>query len=305
MVRNPAIDSIKGFLILLVIIGHIILGRLDENVIRYVIYSFHMPVFFFVGGYLLNVSKLKDLTFSSFCSKYWNRMLKQWVVALLIYTVLFSNVRITFNDIIRYVIWSIVSPYYHLWFVPCFLIIAFVVYFTEKHIHNQAVKYLSWILGGLFAFVICSVWENKPSTFRLENFIFFIFGVLCKNVKTIRGGWNVHFLYITILILLFVMYQYYPDLKTFKSFINLPLVLLLCIFCYLPIIKKQSFDINVFQYMGRNSLAIYLWHVLPIVFFKNVFETQLYYYLISFVALMSFLVVILFKCKKYDKIIAL
>ena len=44
--RNRSIDAIKGILIFLVVIGHVLPGSLDENVIRYVIYSFHMPAFF-------------------------------------------------------------------------------------------------------------------------------------------------------------------------------------------------------------------------------------------------------------------
>ena len=40
--RNYSIDTVKGFLILCVIIGHVLLGSLEQNVFRYVIYSFHM-----------------------------------------------------------------------------------------------------------------------------------------------------------------------------------------------------------------------------------------------------------------------
>ena len=38
MERNSSIDYIKGCLIFTVIIGHILLGSLDANLIRYVIY---------------------------------------------------------------------------------------------------------------------------------------------------------------------------------------------------------------------------------------------------------------------------
>ena len=50
--RNIFIDFIKGFLILLVILGHFLPGTLSENPARYVIYSFHMPAFFFISGML-------------------------------------------------------------------------------------------------------------------------------------------------------------------------------------------------------------------------------------------------------------
>ena len=38
--RNYSIDTIKGFLILCVVIGHVLLGTLDENIVRWVIFMF-------------------------------------------------------------------------------------------------------------------------------------------------------------------------------------------------------------------------------------------------------------------------
>lgn len=55
--RLPFLDNIKGALIILVIIGHsiqFILPTYDECFIFRLIYSFHMPLFFFVSGYLAN-----------------------------------------------------------------------------------------------------------------------------------------------------------------------------------------------------------------------------------------------------------
>lgn len=86
MNHNPAIDAIKGLLISLVVIGHILLGSLGDNIIRYLIYSFHMPAFFFVSGYLINIENLKKTSIGELIKKYWDRMLFMWVVAWIIYT---------------------------------------------------------------------------------------------------------------------------------------------------------------------------------------------------------------------------
>ena len=48
--RNSRIDFLKGVIIILVIIGHILPGSLDVNILRYVIYSFHIPLFFGLNG---------------------------------------------------------------------------------------------------------------------------------------------------------------------------------------------------------------------------------------------------------------
>lgn len=55
--RLPYLDNIKGLLIILVVIGHAIqycLPTYEMNISFRFIYSFHMPLFFFVSGYLAN-----------------------------------------------------------------------------------------------------------------------------------------------------------------------------------------------------------------------------------------------------------
>ena len=56
--RSLSIDVFKGFGILLMIIGHIISGDAHLKLIYSFIYSFHMPLFYLVSGYLLNVKKI-------------------------------------------------------------------------------------------------------------------------------------------------------------------------------------------------------------------------------------------------------
>ncbi|HAU68989.1 MAG TPA: hypothetical protein DCW52_11410, partial [Gammaproteobacteria bacterium] len=58
MARNVAIDQLRGGLIALVIVGHIVLGSVHDNIIRYAIYAFHMPLFIVLTGYLINTPLL-------------------------------------------------------------------------------------------------------------------------------------------------------------------------------------------------------------------------------------------------------
>ena len=49
------IDNLKGFAILLVVLGHCIQFRMpgyDDNMAFRFIYSFHMPLFFIISGYV-------------------------------------------------------------------------------------------------------------------------------------------------------------------------------------------------------------------------------------------------------------
>jgi len=57
--RDPLLDAMKGFGIILVAMGHVLQGNVapsDENFVFRMIYSFHMPLFFFISGYVLQVS---------------------------------------------------------------------------------------------------------------------------------------------------------------------------------------------------------------------------------------------------------
>ena len=58
------IDFIKGLLIILVFWGHLIVGEQRTTFLRYVIYSFHMPLFFVLSGFvsvkILQYSKMTE-----------------------------------------------------------------------------------------------------------------------------------------------------------------------------------------------------------------------------------------------------
>lgn len=64
--RIHKIDITKGVLILLVIAGHLIQGPVSDSLARYIIYSFHMPLFIAVSGYLINWTQLKKLSFREY-----------------------------------------------------------------------------------------------------------------------------------------------------------------------------------------------------------------------------------------------
>lgn len=58
--RIPYLDNAKAILIMLVILGHVIqssVSNYDDNMAFRSIYSFHMPLFFMISGYLANRGK--------------------------------------------------------------------------------------------------------------------------------------------------------------------------------------------------------------------------------------------------------
>lgn len=63
MGRDLSFDFIKGVLIILVVLGHVIQGLYGidnpdvwENLLFTIIYTFHMPLFIFISGYFLIIA---------------------------------------------------------------------------------------------------------------------------------------------------------------------------------------------------------------------------------------------------------
>lgn len=115
--RNYHIDNIKAVLIFLVVFGHIIEPLTFHPKVKFIyliIYSFHMPAFIFVSGYLCRLSKnkLRNVV----------KMLFLYIVMQVIYTHFTINVLEMPNTMQFYV------PYWILWFL---LAIAFYYTFVE------------------------------------------------------------------------------------------------------------------------------------------------------------------------------
>ena len=58
MARDSSIDIAKGVGIILVVFGH---DTLCPSIIRNVIFSFHMPLFFILSGYFYKDKNFKDV----------------------------------------------------------------------------------------------------------------------------------------------------------------------------------------------------------------------------------------------------
>lgn len=185
--RNHSVDAVKGVLIFLVVVGHVLLGTLDEKILRYVIYSFHMPAFFFVSGYLLNVEKLQNQKYTEMFGKYWHRMLFEWLIAWVIYTAFAIH-----NDFnIKSFAHSIVSPYYHLWFVPSLFMMISMVWVLARIIDDKILRLSLLMTFGILFFNLQNTDFKFSSAVNCACLSFLTLGIIAKGyVKlfNIRGG---------------------------------------------------------------------------------------------------------------------
>ena len=148
------VDNLKFFLIYLVVLGHCIQytdEAYKENFMFYLIYSFHMPLFMLVSGF---VSYRKEVSWGVI-----RRRFKQLMIPFLVYTVLASiikfDISVLFNTIIR--------PESGLWFLWALLFIVCFNTFASKiaqslKLHQiliDAVIFIGLFVAGYFWDIFC------------------------------------------------------------------------------------------------------------------------------------------------------
>ncbi|SRR6266404_1032601 len=115
---NPQLDMLKGFAILLVVLGHATQtyasnGNFDNNLLFRIIYSFHMPLFMFLSGAVAAYSS-RPMNFDFIKRKFYQLVVPFIAWYLLGYYLFSTYHHIHFSTYIHRVI---VSPDYGLWFL--------------------------------------------------------------------------------------------------------------------------------------------------------------------------------------------
>lgn len=292
--RNNTIDIAKGFLIICVILGHLLLDTLNENVVRYVIYSFHMPLFMFLSGYLINISKMSSLSTKDIVSKYWDRMLKMWLLAYIV----FSAYQVLRSPSIHQICTLIYSPWYHLWYIPtlfCYIVLVKIIFGRLNKVTAYSILLVLFIIWTIIKTKIAPM--SMPRWCDFTNMPYFALGLFLKNhfdsQRFQKSYWIVPILFIPATIMTkFVHIQTY-------GLLSMALLGVVIMFFLYPSIKKDLLpQSKTLSYIGQNSLNIYLWHMAIFEPLKNFISDTTIYYCVSFSILFAFLAIVKFKlCK--------
>ena len=294
MERNSSIDYIKGSLIFTVIIGHILLGSLDANLIRYVIYSFHMPAFFFISGYLLNIEKIRLLCFCQLIGKYWKRMLLPWSIAWVVYTAYVVYDNLSFGAVAN----NILNPYYHLWYVPSLFMMIVIVWTASRYFDNVKNILFFLFVTGILLFNFSNTPYSIGSAWNCRMLPFFALGIVGRRLLIDIKGGGVILIPIYLAIVICTKLVMGENAQFFRTYLMLPLAALLCTFAILPLMRKKLLQNKVLEYWGKQSLHIYLWHVVPIIVLKQIFTgNDVAYYIVSFALVVLFGLISYMICK--------
>jgi acyltransferase len=259
--RNPTIDTVRGLLLIVVMAGHTFTVPVVADPLKWAIYSFHMPLFFGLSGYLFNVEGVRRLDWRGLFRKYGMRMLIAWALAMLVYLVLVPP-RMDPGGLIRIV----TRPYSHLWFVPVFfayIVAAWLIPVSRRTLFLIALAVSSI---GMAGFGVGHFGGDSPGWLPDERYftypVFFFLGVMLRGRELAgerQAPWET-FVALAAAVGGYALYQwcfFHPARWTeIVAFLlaNLALVSLL------PILLARHIDLPGAREIGEDSLFFYLWH---------------------------------------------
>ncbi len=135
--RNILIDVLKGFAILLVVLGHSVQynmpGNFDNSLIFRIIYSYHMPLFMFLSGFVsfgtFDGSKTKLIKrFKSLIIPFWCWFIISYIFSWLIYNLKGGSEPDFLNSILE----VLKSPDHGLWFLWVLFLNILVLFISLK-----------------------------------------------------------------------------------------------------------------------------------------------------------------------------
>lgn len=258
--RLDYLDLLKGIAIFLMVMGHFLAWNIKSDgsgmsscmLIKNLIYSFHMPLFFFISGYLIDM-KNKVWTSSLVINVFKKRFLTLIVPGLT--TMFVSHL--------------LFSGWYFEWFLRAMFVV--MVSFSMVKWISCTFKFSIWaeilIHGVIFGIVlyfirnnsdVCDTWLVSQKNWN--NYIYFVLGALfCKYPSVQSSHESKRMVYSVVsvaYIILFYVRNYVFQIGA------LSFIVALCgIYIALYLGKQANFEnkiVKAFVLMGKNSLAIYI-----------------------------------------------
>jgi fucose 4-O-acetylase-like acetyltransferase len=273
--REEWVDYAKAFGIILVVYGHVARGianagiKGDEStyyLIDSIIYSFHMPLFFFLSG-LFFVSSLKRRgAYPLFKNKLETILYPYVVWSILQGTVElilsnYTNGNVTITQIAA-LLWA---PRAQFWFLYALFLVSLVGIIIYAKL---SVEYYELVLVfAIIAYINRHELAFIPLTsFVLHNFVFFALGVVFYQKKELVAKYNDFIL--PVLFITFVTLQWYFHIQlnllytTEKYWLALLVAICSILFVSSLSISLLRFKLKWLAFLGKASLGIYVMHIL-------------------------------------------
>jgi len=286
--RIGYIDIAKGIGIVLVVMGHNDFALISPFAHK-LIYSFHMPMFFFMSGMFFK----PDMPFWAFIRRRFDKVLKPFLFTiLLIYFASISFSKVSIIVATRRVLKAMYAnghylDWVQLWFLPHLFVVGLFAYIFIKAVHRTRLFRLRWvILSVMYVAGVLGMTLFWPFDFNLPGKDFIIFGLpFSLDIVFVSGfffvlGYELNGrLYISLFeniltllisgITLIVLVWYLPPTIDFNTrqfgslFINTAEALLgiLVVLALSKQMERVGWLSSLFRYIGQASLIILIFQV--------------------------------------------
>ena len=292
--RVKFIDISRGFAILFIVLGHTIVHSEHCGILYKFIYSFNVILFFIISGYLFKIKNNEN--FWEFFKKKFLRIMIPYFIWELLFLIpyflfaddinsslgnngSFSIKQIILNIVIGNGNNSALKQNTSLWFLPALFTMEIAYYFIIKGLEKYNNKKYDIILLIILFFIgVCSSYLKSNLIWGLKTVlnigVFFYIGFLLKkynifNNKSFIMNWYSLFF----LVLLGIVGVYFNDIVGYIDYIygNYFLMFIsgLCISLLIMIISYKIEKSNILEYIGKNTMAILVFHKLIIVIFQS------------------------------------
>ena len=277
--RERWIDELRGFAIILVVLGHVIGGLNFQknntmNLLHDMIYTFHMPLMFIVSGYVG-----KKYSYGDSCKKIYIESIKSLIVSLYVpyliwgyifwavkYFIYAGNEAVTLKQGIN-LFWN-----YNAWNPGWFLLALFFVKIIDMFLQHMNLKY------QLLVWLSLAIWGSQIQVYLLTNvFQFGIFYFVGRVVAVLYNNlWEDikrYFHYINLTLFLLGVVCYFNNWMYWgKFFVGISVSVFLA---YIFRGKKQEW--RFIGMIGQYSMITYVLHAyftIPIRVILNYFSVQ-------------------------------
>lgn len=267
--RYLHIDIARAIAIILVVVGHYQPDHSPlwhKEVIK-IIYTFHMPLFLFISGYIYAATQ-KEIAYKDFIVKKFKRLMIPYFstsVVIILVKLAFAGILKVDNEVSLKAIYQVfympITAGYFLWFLyTLFLIFTFVRFFKTA---NQ--RLLLLVIAVVLRFLPVTV----PTTFALhfvkDSTIYFAIGLVVINYRDILERFNK--VTIIVPVALFVIIYLIQSSISSNILISILDVLLGLVGTWSVISLSKSIssksnilNINMLIQIGIASYIIYLFH---------------------------------------------
>lgn len=288
--RLKWMDSLKGITIILVVLGHLS----PPPILKQYIFSFHMPLFFFISGYLFknerrtNREILKQKFNSLIIPYLWFMLLgyTYYYILDLIYQPSIKNFSSVLGEnIVSTLYWVIYSASVTipvnsaLWFLTCLFTVE-IIFYNILRISNGRKE---TILSIIILFSVIGYSTQRISTMllpwnlniALTAIVFYSAGYFFRN--NLEGIFikNINYLLPLMVTLATLFFQKETDISMYYlrygNYFSFYISAFSNILMYIYIFKKIN-NSNVLEFYGRNSIIILGFHPLIVFTIENSWE---------------------------------